>query len=1131
MTAPRHPGPTEAQVAAADPRRSNWVSANAGSGKTRVLTERIARLLLAGTPPERILCLTYTKAAASVMQNRLVDMLGRWTMADAAGLSHDLARLTGVDVAGDTARIAEARRLFARALETPGGLKIQTIHAFCDALLRRFPLEAAVSPRFEVMDERTAEKMHAHVLAQMAEDAEQGRDDAFDRAARRLNEGGIDQLIAGILARRDMFGTGSSARLEAHFGALPASPQALAAEALSALDWDRLRLLSTALSLHGSAKDSALADAISQAGLLHPKDPSAAAAALIGAALTQKGTPRKGLPTKAVCGSMPDAAETFNALADWAHALRDAGLRAEIGRRTDDLHRFASGFLKRYASAKEARGLLDFDDLVGKARDLLVHADTRAWVLYKLDQGIDHILVDEAQDTAPQQWEVIDAIVQEFQAGEGAASAGRSLFVVGDEKQSIYSFQGAEPKAFGEMRTRNLDRLSALGTPLGQPALITSFRSVPTILEFVDQVFDGDAASGLTVDDTAIRHAASRQADRGRVDLWPLVQPDPAAPAPDWWEPLDAPARSDAKERLARIIAAEIARMCAEELRPARNGTPGEPVRPGDILVLVGRRDRLARGIIRELKARDVPVAGADRLSLAQELAVMDLLALAKVATCPGDDLSLAAVLRSPLCGMSEEELCGVAHGRDGTLWQALRKSGRHGETVAFLDDMAAAADFLRPYEFLERALGRHRGRQRLLARLGVEAEDPIDELLAEALTYEAQSTPALADFIVWIERADIDVKREMEQGKGEVRVMTVHGAKGLEAPIVILPDTMAQRSGGQGRPLLLPAGDPEICLWAGASANDDVATADARAERTRLEAEERRRLLYVALTRAEDWLILCGAGTPGRSEGTWYGLLDGAMDRCAEALEVPGPEGVPMRRLETGPSAAATATEPMSTAAPTPEPRPDWLTAAPHEKRPRRLSPSALVEEPTAVGGRGLGRELALLRGSAVHRLLECLPDITPAARTAAGQRLMASEFSDLDGAIRADALAEALRALALPEAAALFGPDALAEAGIALPVAGHELPMLGRIDRLLVSDEHVMLCDIKTDSQVPDTSAQVPRAYLAQLGAYRRALSQIYPERKVDGHILWTASPELMLVEPNLLDHAFDHALAQPA
>jgi ATP-dependent helicase/nuclease subunit A len=1125
---------TDAQRLAADPARSAWVSANAGSGKTRVLTDRVARLLLAGAPPQRILCLTYTKAAAAEMTARLSKTLGGWALADDARLAASLREVAGPDATLDAATLAEARRLFAQALETPGGLKIQTIHAFCDAVLRRFPLEAGVSPGFTVLDDAARDRLAARARERLAEAAAGGGDDAFDAAAALLGDEGLEGLCRDILSARALFAAPRGpVRLAAAFGL---TPEALDEDAFDdfwpTLDREALARAADAIA-RGGPNDAKLADLV--LALARAPDPQAAQQAAAALLTTTKG-PRNfdKAPTKAVDAAHPWIKPLLtDAQARWITAKERADA-IEGARRAIALDRFATAFLAAFDAEKHARAALDFDDLVARAGRLLTEGEMGAWALYKLDGGVDHILVDEAQDTAPGQWRVIRALAAEFHAGLGARDLTRTMFVVGDEKQSIYSFQGADPRLFAETRDWLEARLADAGQSLREQPLVTSFRSARAILRAVDATFAA-AADGLSRDGAAPIHAAAKKRLVGRVDLWPLIPKDEGAPDPDWTEPVDAPAPQDPRIRLARLLAAEIARWLREGERLPGGG---RPVRAGDVMVLVRRRDLLARELIRALKAAEVPVAGADRLRIAEELAVKDLLALARFALTPGDDLTLAALLRSPLCGMDLPTLERLAAGRAGSLWAALRAAPEQAALAERLKAAMDRADFLRPYEFFEAALIADGGRQRLIARLGPEAEDAIDELLAQALAYDADSTPTLEGFLDWIARGDVTIKREMDAAAGAVRVMTVHGAKGLEAPVVILPDCGPKRAGRSGplvaAPLAAPlaANEPEarFAAWRAARAEAAGPVAAALALEEAAERAESRRLLYVAMTRAERWLIVCGAGDPDSETGpdsgreTWHGLVAAGLDALGDARAVAGPRDGPaaIRRLEDEGAAAEPAVAEPDTARAA---LPDWATRAAPPPPPRpRIAASALGgpdghgQGEGGAGGEGEGRAAALARGTAVHALLEHLPDAPLAARPALAARLLARLAPEADAAARAAMLAQAEAAMALPEAAAAFAPDALAEVALSaeLPGVGR---VSGRIDRLSVTTDLVLAVDFKTDAAPPGRVADAPRGYLLQMAAYDAALRRLYPDRRVAVALLWTATPRLDVVAADVM------------
>ena len=1125
MTAPPLDDATSRQVLAAEPTASTWVSANAGSGKTRVLTDRVARLLLRGVPPEKVLCLTYTKAAAAEMQNRLFRRLGAWAMLPDAELRQALVEL-GAEPPERAEALRAARRLFARAIEAPGGLKIQTIHAFSAALLRRFPLEAGVSPDFTELDDRAQRLLTEAIVEEMADGP-----DASLVEALALHATGEDfaALTAEIARNRARFGRAIPGLADwfTRFG-LPADYHE--ARLLAEVFLDGEATLAAALVpilATGGKTDQAAAAKLGAIDLAAPT--IATLEALEGLLLTKSGqnpfTAKLGaFPTKALReGAAASLMPGIEALMRRVEDARTPRTALAAARRTHALHAFAVPFLAAYEAAKQAQGALDFDDLILRAGALLRRTGLAEWVLFRLDGGIDHILVDEAQDTSPEQWEVIRLIAEEFSAGESARSGTRrTLFVVGDLKQSIYSFQGADPSNFGRMREHFGRRLAEVESKLAESELLHSFRSAPAILRVVDAAFARpERHRGLG---GPPQHWAFHEDRPGRVDLWPPV---PVAEKPDdedWTDPVDRvdPAHHDLV--LAREIVCEIKRLCDRETGdtlplPAENGKPPRRRRlvPGDFLVLVQRRSTLFAELIRACKAEGLPIAGADRLRLGAELAGKDLAALLSFLATPEGDLSLAAVLKSPLFGWSEDRLYRLAQGRDGYLWEALRAAGAP-ETLEVLDDLRREADFLRPFEILERVLTRHDGRRRLLARLGPEAEDGIDALLAQAMAYEQSEVPSLTGFLTWMETEDVEVKRQLATAEGVVRVMTVHGAKGLEAPVVILPDTRPPRSGERGEVLVAEDGMP---LWATKADEAPPEIAAALVARRDRAVEERMRLLYVAMTRAESWLIVAGAGDMGREDGAaWHGIVAEAMQSAgAEPVETPTGPGW---RHASGDWAAG----PLE-AAPEPEPAgpalPAWaMTKAPAtEEAPEPLSPSDLGGAKALPGETGVFDEAAAMRrGRLLHLLFEHLPHAREAERPALARRLLAIG-EDAAGPEEADALfAEAARILADPAFADVFAAEALAEVEIAarLPELGGRA-IEGAIDRLILGPDRVRVIDYKTNALVPSRAEEVPEGLLRQMGAYAAALMQLYPDRTVETAILWTSAPSLMPLPPDLI------------
>jgi ATP-dependent helicase/nuclease subunit A len=1012
--------------------------------------------------------------------------------------------LSGIG-AGVPEDLGRARTLFARALEAPGGLKIQTIHAFCAAILRRFPLEAGVPPQFTEIDEDQTRALLAEVLEAMAA----GPDAAvIDAMALYLRSESLEDLGREVLSARDGFGQSLTRDAAlARFGLPPGFDEAaLSRAAFMPGDAALLASLRAVLSsggpndLRAAEKVAALAGKSLAGGDL----PLLEDFLLFGeSAATPFGSKAGKFPTKACRTALGSRAAELDDLMDRVAAARPLRLGLDAAERTCALHAFADRLLPAYDAAKTARGWLDFDDLILRTRDLLVDAPAAAWVLYKLDGRIDHILVDEAQDTSPVQWQVIETLAEEIVAGSGARpDTRRTLFVVGDKKQSIYSFQGARPEAFDDMQTRFGQRLAASGG-LQRLQLQYSFRSSAAVLSAVDWTYL--AGSGAEEE----RHQAFNAALPGRVDLWPVLRPESSEDPDAWWNPVDLQGADHHNVRLADAIAGFIRDCIAGETLPLKDGTR-RPIHAGDFLVLVQRRTSgLFHTIIHACKALDIPIAGADRLRLSAELAVRDVLSVLRFLALPEDDLALAEALRSPLLGWSEDDLFRLAHGREGHLWAALRRARvAHAATFNFLDPLIAKADFLRPYELIEEILTTLWGRERLIARMGPEVEDGIDALLSQALRYESLEIPSLTGFLAWHAAGDIDIKRQAEGAGRQMRVMTVHGAKGLEAPVVILPDTLrAERE----RPseILMGAG---TALWRTAAADSPPAIAEARRIAAEAERAERRRLLYVAMTRAEQWLVVCGAGDRKDDGATWYDEVErGLTEAGAVPYRMPTGDGL---RLSHGnwSDGPIMGSELAESAPRLVEP---WMRspAATPDRPPLPLKPSDLGGAKVLQGEGGEGDPDAMERGTILHALLDHLSRHPAAARERLSRPVIEGlglPLADAEG----DALVSAaMRLLADPALAEVFGPDTLSE----VPISG-SLPSLGgraisgTIDRLIVRPDSVLAVDYKTNRIVPERPEDVPEGLLRQLGAYAALLAQVYPGRRIETALLWTATGHLM-------------------
>jgi len=1117
------------QLAAARPEASVWVGASAGSGKTSVLSDRVLRLmLLDGAKPERLLCLTFTKAAAAEMKTRVMAELAHWAAADDIVLAEHLHKLLGRAATRDEEECA--RRLFARALDAPGGLKIQTIHGFCQSLLGRFPLEAGVVPYFDLAEDRIAAELMAEARNRVLAHARAGGDlaDALAVATERAGEERFDTLIQDLARERGRLTRlveeggidGTVARIFARHDADPnETPEKLIADAVrdGAFDLVSLRRACDALARSG-VEDQRRAPVLASF-LADPKTRVSAFEAYRAIFLTKDGSIRARLAAKAAEAHDARCKETLQKEAERILRLDQKIKALRLARATSALVRLAVAVIETYADLKQAKALLDYDDLILKARDLLSMEGVAPWVLFKLDGGLDHILIDEAQDTNPDQWQVVQHLAEEFFVGVGARpDVTRTIFAVGDYKQSIYGFQRADPREFQRMRLHFAMRVTGAKREWDEVALATSFRSTPAVLEVVDTTFaPPEAHAGVTQDKEKVKHEASRKGAGGLVEIWPLEEPAERDPFESWTPPVEQRTGHDPETELARLIARRIAEWIdRKEMLTAK----GRPIRAGDVMVLVRRRGTFLDALVRALKQRGVPVAGADRILLTEQLAVMDLMALGHALLLPSDDLTLATVLKSPLVGLDEDQLYRLAHGREGSLWKRLQSmkdaEPAFGEAHDLLADLLARVDYLSPFALFAHVLGPLGGRRKIQARLGPESLDALEEFLNATLAHERAHPPSLQAFLHWLEAAAEDIKRDLEHGaRDEVRVMTVHGAKGLQAPIVILPDTVSPLRDDPGV-LWTEDGLP---LWCPRAEDADAVAGRARAAaRTRRE-EEHRRLLYVAMTRAEDRLYVCGWRTSDRrsSSGTWYDLVASAfetLDNVEPVVERPA------RRFASPQTAAVETPEASADAIVLPT-LPDWarVDAKAEPRPPRPLAPSRPEDPEPPVRSPLIAEDgLRFRRGRLVHRLLQSLPDLPRETRAEAARRWLGRPGQGITPEQAEALLKETLAILDDPAMAPLFGPGSRAEVPVTGVIGPHVVS--GQVDRLVALTDRVVVVDYKTNRPPPLEPERVAPLYLRQMAAYRAVLRKVYEGRPVECRLLWTDGPRQMALPDGLLD-----------
>ena len=1151
----------EAQAKASDPSTSAFVAANAGAGKTHVLVSRVIRLLLDGVSPEKILCITFTKAAAANMAQRVFETLGRWVTLDDAAL--DVAILATGATKPSVKTRERARELFACALETPGGLKVQTIHALCTRLLQQFPFEANVPARFAVLDDRDQSEMMERANLAVLLEASNAPDSAVGRALATAMAYAADVTFKEVvreacLSREHFLAWADQAGgVEAARAQLALTLGVTADDKLPDIERDivdgphlpRARWKHAAATfMSGSKTDQDQANRLLAALDL---DGGAQLEIYFSVFLTQSLEPRKALLTKKLGDAQPGLAQTLSDEASRLASLLEKR-RAIIQRdRTEALLTIASTVASHYRAEKQQRGLLDYDDLIDKTLAMLANVSS-GWVHYKLDRGVDHVLIDEAQDTSPRQWDIVDRIIAEFTAGEGARDGvKRTIFAVGDEKQSIFSFQGAAPREFDHRRRELERRFTHAGLRFAPVSFTYSFRSGATVLAAVSETFKSqDIYKSITTDlDGMPPHLALGDAAPSLIDLWELEKPDERPDIEGWQAPFDAVSETSPQVKLARRVQAEIATLIG-------NGTMTGPandrrrLRYGDILVLVRRRETTFNAVIQALKYAGIPVAGADRLKLTEHIAVIDLMSLTDALLLPRDDLALAVALKSPLFGLDDDDLLKIAPMRKGSLREALAE---HADSDVRLQ---AAHDRLAEYErralestpftFYAWLLGGDGGRARILKRLGPEANDALDEFLDLALNYERKAPASLQGFMAWLRAADTDVKRDMDIGRDEVRVMTVHGAKGLEASVVFMIDTTTSpRDTQRLRLIRVPQGnaDPHglsVNVWAGSKADDPAAVAAARAAMLDDTEDEYRRLLYVAMTRAADRLIVGGCQPGNRKEvrkDSWYDLIaKGLAASDLQCEDIDTTFGLVKRYTRAGDAHSTFA--PASTAETTTElSLPPWLrmTAPPDQRAASVLRPSD-SDDDKAHGLRGgessEQRARALQRGTLVHRLLQSLPDLAREQRIEAARRYLARAARDWNDDEREALIVQTLTLLDDPRFAPVFAAGSRAEVSIVgrLPrPRGRHVVVSGQIDRLVVTGNAVLIVDYKTNHAPPTHAKDAPPAYIRQLALYRGVLAKLYPGRTIRAALAWTETLEMMELSPPALDAGLASALAR--
>lgn len=1105
------------QRQASAPEKSVWVEASAGTGKTKVLSDRVLRLLLNGVQPGKILCLTYTKAAAVEMNTRIAGRLSRWAVAEETDLEKELKALLGTDISkyGNAADLKSvARRLFATLLDTPGGMKIQTIHSFCQEILKRFPLEAHISPYFEVMDERSAnealDEVKSRLFQKIEQEPESRAAEALGYITAKVSEFTFPKIMNAIAANRNKI-----SRLLTDYASLDdllfatahklgVNPEdtreKLLKDYLAGLDRGINKRIMAAL-YEGGESDKKRADTL--AVFLSSDNQLSLYPEYKLVFLKQDGEIRKTLATKKAAAVYPAITDEAYRIAESLQELENRLSATGLFETTKMVLYLAEDLISGYNQYKKLHSKTDYEDLIVMTRRLLENKSVADWVLFKLDGGIDNVLIDEAQDTSPDQWAIIRGVTEDF--FNGATERLRTVFAVGDRKQSIYSFQGADPAEFEKMRRYFAEKAAALNN-FEEVQLDVSFRSTAAILDTVNNVFAAlPAKKGVILEGQDIMHIPSRIGDGGKVELWPLVEAEEDENPDIWQPPIERRTAASTSSRLARQIAENIKKMVErQELLTAQN----RPVRYADFMVLVQRRNSFVEELVRECKNAGVNIAGVDKIKLLEQIAVQDLVAVARFLLLPGDDLTLAEVLKSPLFGLDDEDLFKLCYNRgSASLWSRLLGDKDYKETAEILQELLNMADYTRPFELYSYILNKLGGRKKFVSRLGYEAIDGIDEFVNLTLDFEQEHIPSLQNFADWIEKDEVEIKRELEQSDIDaVRIMTVHGSKGLQAPIVILPDTVRVKSIKNEAGLLW---DDDVLYYPFSSENYEANCRRIKEREKELSLEEYRRLLYVALTRAEERLCICGYAKSAKpNEESWYEI-------CAASLAQIGQKDERGGICYEVPQQIVNEAKKHEQKEDTVLPEYPWVKSLPPVENllAKPLTPSKLDEDTdnevwaSPIGENGESR---YRRGQIIHKLLQFLPEIKNDDKAFVIAEFLAKNAPDASEGEILRIQNEILRLLEDKNFAAVFGENSRAE----VPIMGqvNDRIISGQIDRLVIEREKVMIIDFKTNRPAALTTEEVPVSYTRQLAAYRELVARIYPDKTVETYILWTDTAHLM-------------------
>ena len=1098
---------------ATDPFANVSVFASAGSGKTYLLVHRILKLLLIGVAPAHILAITFTRKAAAEMQARLMNVLSEWAAASDTQLKNIMQALSHPY---DDASIAKARKLYEELLFSEQEIRITTFHAFCQDILKRFAIHAGVPAGFRVIENNFDIKQDA-------------RKQLFNRAQSEDNDN-LRQALFTLLQHCNsvnnvqlVLDTFIDSRSDwQSYTELQDNPVAYAEQKLhqqlfsKSLDQESciakikpmIRESQDLFTLHASKTFQGYCEKLIL--FLEIADPSYSEIEKIVPVYFKSNLQRREIkPSKALEKSL--GAEKMNRLLSLNENICEQLEKLLDHHKKQTLFAFnqawfyaGSRLIEIYQEIKFKQHCLDFDDLEWYTYLLLNQHENATWVQYKLDQQIQHILIDEFQDTNPTQWKLISPLLDELAID--AHENHRSLFLVGDAKQSIYGFRRANSELQQSAAAWAQENLHAdiLETD-------DSYRSSPAIIEFVNQVF---SQHHLNLENFN-SHSAIQSQLWGKVEVEPLVKPkeleNATPPAQFFRNPLlEAPINieNDCHYYESQNIARKITSLVSSKT-PVSTESGTRAIQYCDIMVLARSRSHLAP-LELALREENVPFNSTYEKDFLSSLEVQDILALLTYLTQSHNDLALAQVLRCPLYGMSDDDLMQIAI-QEETTWHD--KLATYAQTAALplakqaydqLQNWRNLANTLPVHDLLDQIYFQSNIVQRYAASIArnselddlyvIEIQENLISLLQLSLDIDAGRYSSVQSFLHALQKPNASnalVSSIQKSNRNAVQVMTIHSAKGLESPAVFLIDTGPQKAKTRAYQAIISwpsnADKPKQFFILGRKDEIDQATQNIVEQQNEKEQLEELNLLYVALTRAKQYLFISGATSKKNQSSSWHSIITNSIKEYNEKAWI--------HQFGKPPKIKPTTTKEQKS----------FISQVDLSKpfnEPEEIAASniATKDESLANYGTLIHKIFELINSDSQHEYQELKTAVEFSLNTAIHPNEFESALKEVKACLNAPELREIFQIKA--------GQESFKEVQISYIQNGKICNRI--LDHLILDNHSAWIIDYKTTQDVDSNTLHVrANEHLDQIKSYYEAVKKLYPQKSIRASILFTALP----------------------